>query len=233
MEPSKQSKEILNLGRKIVEQLGAEHSHDVLGHWLSYRLAELMKTAEAAEGKTKKAIEKECVDLIIKIWQNRAYAPRGVRPLTDLEPAIRLLHEIGNSRDHSWSAYLFRGKNPWHKSGATIHETANLMMGLLLYTQTLETDWANLNSWRESLPTMLQDEEISLIKGIEELTGKARYYYGLDKLGNNKEEISKVVVEKLRKELERQQKALDDLESALSKKDSSATESDDYSIEID
>ncbi|QXV63725.1 hypothetical protein INP83_11455 [Mucilaginibacter sp. 21P] len=221
MEPSKQSKEILNLGRKIVEQLGQEQSHDVLGHWLSYHLAELMKTAELAEGKSKKALEKECVELILKIWKNRANAPRALRPLTDLESAIRLLQEIGNSRDHTWSAYLFRGKDPWHKSGATIHETANLMMGLLLYTQTLETDWANLESWRESLPTMLNEEEVSLIDGIKGLAGRVQYYYGLDKLGNDKALINKAVIEKLRKELERQSKAIDELEIALAMDQSS------------
>jgi len=214
MEQSNQTQEILKLGRKIVEQLGQENSRDVLGNWLSYYLADLMNKAIATEDEPKQALDRECLDAILKIWDHRANLPRNVRPLAELEPAVRLLYAIGDASDKNFPPFLFL-EDPWQEAGAAIYEKGRLMMGLLLYRQTIHTNWPKVSAWKDELPTLVPEEEAVLIDGIQAMTAHIGYYYGLDKLEKDPVVISKAIIEKLREELKRQLDTVDELEKAV------------------
>lgn len=87
----KQWQETARLGQRIVHELDLQNTNKVLGRWMSYRVAELMQHAETATDPTvKEATERECQDLVIRLWETRDNWPSG-GPLHSLMPTLQLL----------------------------------------------------------------------------------------------------------------------------------------------
>ena len=84
MEPCAYSKDVVELGRQIVKELGLEPSVDTLGRWMAHHLAELLNRAENAPDEEKDAARRECSDLIVELWIHRASLPTNRRPWSHL-----------------------------------------------------------------------------------------------------------------------------------------------------
>jgi hypothetical protein len=80
-DPSKGFASVAELGAKIVEQFGGADRHDILGRWIAYRIAELLRTAD--RGRTKAQREtaaREAAELITRLWSLRTAWPEGWPP---------------------------------------------------------------------------------------------------------------------------------------------------------
>jgi hypothetical protein len=87
----KQWQETARLGQRIVHELNFHNTNTVLGRWMAYRTAELIQRAETAtDPSIKEAAERECQDLVIRLWEARDNWPSG-GPLHSLMPTLRLL----------------------------------------------------------------------------------------------------------------------------------------------
>ena len=63
----------------------------MLGRWMAQRVAELLRRAEASvDPAVKEAAERECQDLIIRLWESRASWPAG-GPLGSILPTLQKL----------------------------------------------------------------------------------------------------------------------------------------------
>lgn len=72
------------LGQRILEELKLDREMDTLGRWLAHYLAEKMEyAASAPEGVTGEADRRECVDLILRLWERRQTWPLSA-PLKDV-----------------------------------------------------------------------------------------------------------------------------------------------------
>lgn len=72
------------LGQRILEELKLDREMDTLGRWLAHYLAEKMEySASAPEGATGEATRRECVDLILRLWERRRIWPLSA-PLKDV-----------------------------------------------------------------------------------------------------------------------------------------------------
>lgn len=94
MAHSEMQKEVINLGKLLVKELGLEPGSDTLSRWMAHYLAEKIKLCESSEGEEKAKIEQECFNLILKLWKHRWTLPNGRRPLEDFEPLLNLLQRI-------------------------------------------------------------------------------------------------------------------------------------------
>lgn len=74
-----------------MKELELESNADTLGSWMAHRLAELLKRAENVSGKEKEALQRECADLIIKLWTCRSSLPTAHRPLQSFESIMRAI----------------------------------------------------------------------------------------------------------------------------------------------
>ena len=91
---SSQSKAILELGKKLVDELGLDQSVDTLGRWMAHYIAELIRETESAAPKDKELKQERCVSAILELWQHRAELPNGARPFQDVEPILRALESL-------------------------------------------------------------------------------------------------------------------------------------------
>jgi hypothetical protein len=85
------SKAVLELGKRLVEQLG---DGDLLSAWMAHNIAELMRAVDAAAPEAKSAAQAECAAAILDFWKHREAIPSRVRPLRELEPVLRVLSSL-------------------------------------------------------------------------------------------------------------------------------------------
>ena len=99
MGDSTRSDPILELGRRLAEELGSEDSVDTLGRWMAHYVADLIGKADSATGEEKRVAENNCFDVILALWSHRAVLPRGKRPFEELEPVIRAIESLDPDDD--------------------------------------------------------------------------------------------------------------------------------------
>jgi hypothetical protein len=91
--------DIIKLGKKLVQELMPETITNTLGRWMAHYVAELIYKAEHSTSEAeKKAVQRECCDLILKLWHERDYSLNHSKPLSELKPLIALL-EVFKEKD--------------------------------------------------------------------------------------------------------------------------------------
>lgn len=95
MAHSEAQKKIIKLGKQLVEELGIEPGVDTVSRWMAHYLAEQITIAEQLDGDTKSDSEKECFDIILKLWKQRWFLPSNHRPFDNFEPILDTLNKIG------------------------------------------------------------------------------------------------------------------------------------------
>lgn len=99
MDESVRFKDIVALGRRIVEELGLETSADTLSRWMAHYIAELMTKAETAADADRNAAKRVCSEAILTLWKHRAALPSGRRPFENLEAVARTIESLDPEND--------------------------------------------------------------------------------------------------------------------------------------
>lgn len=92
-------KDVLDLGRALVEELGLDPGVDTLSRWMAHYIAELIDDAETAKVEDRTAKLAKCADAILDLWERRHQLPNGKRPFEDLEPILRALESLDPTDD--------------------------------------------------------------------------------------------------------------------------------------
>jgi hypothetical protein len=93
------SKDVLDLGRALVQELGLDPGVDTLSRWMAHYIAELIEEAESTKVEERPAKLAKCADAILKLWERRHQLPNGKRPFEDLEPILRALESLDPAND--------------------------------------------------------------------------------------------------------------------------------------
>ena len=101
MEKSEVQQRAINLGKLLVNELQLEPSVDTLGRWMAHYLAIKMSEAEIATGKEKILLEKECFEIILKIWSHRWKMPDYSKPFRNFESIFDFLVKLNPDRDRT------------------------------------------------------------------------------------------------------------------------------------
>lgn len=86
------SKAVLELGKRLVAQLEADD--DLLASWMAHDIAQRIEAAERAPVEAKAAAQDACAKAILELWRYRSALPSHLRPLGELEPALRTLASL-------------------------------------------------------------------------------------------------------------------------------------------
>jgi hypothetical protein len=88
--PLKLPRDVLELGRHLVRELGFDDQRDTLGRWMAHHLAELINKAEnGATGTERVRARKNATETILKIWEHRASLPGNAYPLAPYSEGCR------------------------------------------------------------------------------------------------------------------------------------------------
>lgn len=94
----------MELGRAIVRQLELDRRGELPSRWMAHHLAELITTAQTAEGEAKQQAQNRAVELILKLWTNRRVLPIPADPLHGHLAAIKVLSAMLPTAD-PWRRY--------------------------------------------------------------------------------------------------------------------------------
>jgi hypothetical protein len=90
---------VLDLGRALVKELGADQGVDTLSRWMAHYIAELIETAEAATDELRSDKLSKCADAILDLWRHRHEFANGKGPFEDMEPILRALQSLDPNDD--------------------------------------------------------------------------------------------------------------------------------------
>lgn len=90
---------MLELGKKIVNELGLVQSVDTLGRWMAHYVAELIEEAKNAKAEDRPVKLAACREAIFDLWQYRHELPNGKRPFEEFEPIFRTLESLDPADD--------------------------------------------------------------------------------------------------------------------------------------
>jgi hypothetical protein len=103
MEQSEQQKEVLELGKLLVKELGLEKSVDTLSRWMAHYVAEKIKYAESlTDGVKKKNAEKECFSLILDLWKHRWQYKSDRQPLRNFNHLFDILQNLDPEKEEPY-----------------------------------------------------------------------------------------------------------------------------------
>jgi len=88
----------LGLGAEIVKQLGEAAEHDLMASWMAEYLGEKLSEVKRARGNPREILERDCAELILKLWHHRHQLPNGARPLEAFEPLFFTLSELSQDK---------------------------------------------------------------------------------------------------------------------------------------
>jgi len=189
MESPIPSQEIIALGKKLSKEFSNSERPSLTVKWVAQYLAQLMSRIENAENEEQQRIdEKECLELILKLWKNKEILPHAVRPLSNLKDAIDVLDALKqNDPDIPYWQHTRNVENysPWGKFVEQLRTGSETIFGiiaiLVLGGETLkkEKEWTKF-------PALLTKEEAKLIEDLDWLGSEysasalARIYITID-----------------------------------------------------
>jgi hypothetical protein len=94
MEDLETQERIISLGKHLAEELERGEHPDTLSRWMAHYIAQLITEAENSTGIKKKAIEKECFNTILKLWEYKSSFPDGKKPFERFEVIFKTLEKL-------------------------------------------------------------------------------------------------------------------------------------------
>jgi len=162
---------ILQLGRKIVDELGLDQSVDTLGRWMAHYIAELIQSAEAAQGNDRPEKLSCCANAILDLWKHRSVLPSGKRPFEDFEPILRALESLDlydDTRRYFRLAQTVAGEDEQHAEtkkwldlGEQIDDSARILIRYCL-ARAAENAIDKSKEWVQLAEALDTEEEIDL-----------------------------------------------------------------------
>ncbi|RED92436.1 hypothetical protein [Marinoscillum furvescens] len=94
MEGLEASQKIIDLGKSIVKELELDPGADTLSKWMAHYVAEKIEVAKKLTGSKKAKAEKECFEIILKLWEDRFAVPTLKSYLDDFKPFFETLEKL-------------------------------------------------------------------------------------------------------------------------------------------
>ena len=221
MELKNKPDQVIKLGKRIVEELEIQQSSDILTKWLSHYLAELFSELEVCTKDDRKSKEKECVELILKIWEKKEVM--RIDPMKDLSSAISIL-EVICSNNETFQGYRPRPQirsDVFAEFAQVVDSSVNDIMVISFAFSLLDTKFAKIKKWKSEFPDTLSEEDDLLISTLDLLLGRTgMIIFTKEKDQKSISELSpkkrnKVLIKKLEELIENQSTALEHLKEQL------------------
>ncbi|MBO9410756.1 MULTISPECIES: hypothetical protein [unclassified Ruegeria] len=177
MEHSEQSKKIIELGKRIVQELDLDQSCDTLGRWMAHHLAQLITKAEQGPEDGTSAAQQECRAAIFELWEHILSVPTATRPFRDLEPVVETIRALDpdertyfyqtRAQEIADSSDLPEAAKDWLKLSRGIDHSARILIQMCFDRVGDETS-GKLKEWIE-LASDAGASELPIVRVIHQL----------------------------------------------------------------
>jgi hypothetical protein len=217
MEQLKQSQEILNLGKKIANEFSKNGRSDTATNWMAHYLAELISNCEReTDIKKKELLEKETVDVILKIWSKRQHWEERTRPLSNLKDTIAILNNFKEKNGYNWSSrFDDNDQNEWSRFVKTIKESAETIFTTSICSTLSEENIGKEKEWFNLTSKQLASDEKEVLEELELFINGNTKKIPTKKVGISKVNPEKIAIEKIAELINAQQEALEKLKKGL------------------
>ena len=178
MEKSEAYQKAINLGKLLVKELEMEPGVDTLGRWMAHYLALKMTEVENTDGEKKSALEKECFDLILKIWSHRWKLPGNANPIKNFEPIFEFLAKLNPERKQSFyfddvltrktkkTVRKLSKSDSWLQLAKDADVYARTCIDQALHNAAAELNSSEQNEYLENLPRLTEDTDVKIIRFV-------------------------------------------------------------------
>jgi hypothetical protein len=149
----KPPKDVLGLGRHLVNELKLEDGVDTLGKWMAHHIAELIYNSEKERTAIKRLqARREAVDTILKIWEHRYTLPGECYPLAQYKDVLMVLSALRPNND-PFHTFWIRDKTTIDQYAASLFDNLTRIIIALLLMKV------------EKLPKF-KKPNVNLVKGL-------------------------------------------------------------------
>ncbi|OYX85553.1 MAG: hypothetical protein B7Y83_04285 [Flavobacteriales bacterium 32-34-25] len=178
MEKSEAQQRAINLGKLLVNELQLETSVDTLGRWMAHYLAIKMSEVENAIGIEKIELEKECFDIILRIWNHRWKLSGNAKPFRNFEPIFEFLVKLNPERQRPYYFDNFledknieitkkpSNSDVWLKIAKDVDKYARICINQALHNTALGLSTAEQEEWLQNAPRLTEDIDVKIIKYV-------------------------------------------------------------------
>jgi len=176
MENLELQEKILNLGKLFVKELNLEPGVDTFSRWMAHYLAEKISIAEQSEGSEKKTVEKECFDVILKLWKHRHTLPFGKRPFESFEPILNSLLKLNPDKEEPYFYNAIRHHDKeelenldsnsvkkWMNVAEEIDKAARIWIEYILNQAANLAQNENTKEWIENAIDLSENTDVEII----------------------------------------------------------------------
>jgi hypothetical protein len=223
MAKSNQQTEVLKLGRTIIKELSNEEDHrlTLLEKWMGHYIAELIDKAENAKNeKEKKLLQKECFEVILKLWNKRNELPLESMPLGRIKPAIDVLNEFESQRN-IWEQMRFSNEASWVSLAVKIYDNQWDAIRICIQAAIAEDAMEREKVWISECDESLSPDEKEIIEKLDhflkEPSSAITLIFDDEKVNSEKDGKSKIerVYDRLERITDNQQEAIQKLRKTL------------------
>jgi hypothetical protein len=166
---------IINLGKLFVKELNLDPGVDTFSKWMAHYIAEKMTVAENSTGKEKQIAEKECFDIILKLWEHRWTVSHDNKPFKNFEPILRLLENINPDNDHDYYHRVVLNRlypelenniplnSNWISNSREIDRIARIWIEYCIKNAVSEIDSEKAKEWIENSKELPNNSDLSII----------------------------------------------------------------------
>jgi hypothetical protein len=187
----KQPKDVLELGRHLVRELGLDDGVDTLGRWMSHHVAELITQAktERTVSRQRKA-QGDAVSTILKIWGHRRDLPGRADPISPYADLLRFIEVVRTDSSSSPFGY-FRGRAESRRDelSARLFDAFTRLLGALLFMKVVQLGPQPGTRERATRRALNRDERrlLDSIRSWERLVGADSTRSGKSRKGRSSE----------------------------------------------
>lgn len=203
MAKSNLSDSVLDLGRKLVQELDLDPGVDTLGRWMAHYVAELIHYANNAMPHGREQARSACAKAILDLWKHRHSITMSRKPLASFQSTFDFLNALANHTYRIQKPDLENEENPWLSLAARIDHVSGSLLRFCLM-EAVKKAAASETEWLESTAQIQLDDdpESKLIRIL--LAARSEPTCGSQQVRQDLEEFTMLArdIEKLLTEIE-------------------------------
>ncbi|SJN27780.1 hypothetical protein [Sphingobacterium sp. JB170] len=176
MVKSKQSQEIISLGKKLIREFCEEDRRDTTLGWMAHYLSELIVSVEnETEPERKAELKKEACEVILIIWSKRNGFLKGSRPLSGLSSAVEVINSLkeNDPKMAFWERMQrYEEGSPWGNFAKTLKDSSERIFDLTFLASIGQKVLLREKEW-EKFPSLLSDDEIQILGYLDRVLHRA------------------------------------------------------------